>query len=219
VFPQELDRGNLNASYDVLVFVSGAIPDAAAERRPAAAMPDDIPEEYREHVGAMTHARTLPQLRTFVENGGTVVAIGSSAVNLAQFLDLPVGSHLVEDGRALPRTKYYVPGSLLRARVDTTHALARGAAENTTFYFDNSPVFRLGADADARGVRPIAWFDSGEPLVSGWAWGQHYLENGVVALEARVGRGRVILYGPEILKRAQPHGTFRFLFNALYPTR
>ena len=25
-----------------------------------------------------------------------------------------------------------------------------------------------------------------------------------------------MLYGPEILQRAQPHGTFKLLFNALY---
>ena len=35
----------------------------------------------------------------------------------------------------------------------------------------------------------IAWFDSTTPLRSGWAWGQNYLENGVVAAEARVGNG------------------------------
>jgi hypothetical protein len=31
-----------------------------------------------------------------------------------------------------------------------------------------------------------------------------------------VGRGRILLFGPEILKRAQPHATFKLLFNALY---
>jgi hypothetical protein len=80
-------------------------------------------------------------------------------------------------------------------------------------------VFRLTADAAQRGVTPIAWFDSAAPLRRGWAWGQHYLEGGVAAVDARVGRGRVILYGPEILKRAQPHGTFRFLFNAIHSPR
>jgi len=31
-----------------------------------------------------------------------------------------------------------------------------------------------------------------------------------------MGRGKVYLFGPEITFRAQPHGTFKFLFNAIY---
>jgi hypothetical protein len=88
--------------------------------------------------------------------------------------------------------------------------------ERTDFFFDNSPVFKLGANAAAAGVRAFAQFDSPTPLHSGWAWGQKYLDGGVIAVEAKVGKGRVILYGPEILQRAQPHGTFKLLFNALY---
>jgi hypothetical protein len=41
----------------------------------------------------------------------------------------------------------------------------------------------------------------------------------VIAVEARVGKGRVLLFGPEILKRAQPHGTFKLLFNGLLSGR
>jgi hypothetical protein len=77
-------------------------------------------------------------------------------------------------------------------------------------------VFRLNPDAQMRGVRPVMWFDSRTPLRSGWAWGQNYLEGGVAAVEAQVGRGRLYLYGPEITFRAQPHGTFKFLFNGIY---
>jgi hypothetical protein len=43
------------------------------------------------------------------------------------------------------------------------------------------------------------------------------LSKGVIAVEATVGRGRVLLFGPEILHRAQPHGTFKLLFNVLVP--
>jgi hypothetical protein len=77
-------------------------------------------------------------------------------------------------------------------------------------------VFRLAEGAAAAGVRSIATFDGPTPLRSGWAWGQKYLDGGVIAIEARIGRGRVVLYGPEILQRAQPHGTFKLLFNAIY---
>jgi hypothetical protein len=82
--------------------------------------------------------------------------------------------------------------------------------------FDNSPVFRLAPDAIARGVTPLAWFSSAEPLRSGWAHGQAYLDGGVTMASARVGRGMVYLYGPEVLFRAQPTGTYRFVFNVLY---
>ena len=37
----------------------------------------------------------------------------------------------------------------------------------------------------------------------------------MVAFEAPVGKGRALFFGPEILKRAQPHGTFKLLFNSL----
>jgi hypothetical protein len=83
-------------------------------------------------------------------------------------------------------------------------------------FYDNGPVWRLRPDSIADGVRPIAWFDTPSPLRSGWAWGQSYLDQGVVALEARVGQGRVLLFGAEILQRAQPHGTFKLLFNGIY---
>jgi hypothetical protein len=33
--------------------------------------------------------------------------------------------------------------------------------------------------------------------------------------EDQMAKGQVLLVGPEILKRAQPHGTFKFLFNGI----
>ena len=162
----------------------------------------------------MTAETTIPQLRRFVEGGGTIVAIGSSAANIAAHFELPIENHLVEDGKPLPRAKYFVPGSVLTARVDTTHPLAAGMPERAHFFFSNSPVFRIRGGAHPT-VRPIAMFDTDGPLASGWAWGQQYLKDGVVAAEVTLGKGRILLYGPEILHRAQPHGTFKLLFNAL----
>jgi hypothetical protein len=77
----------------------------------------------------------------------------------------------------------------------------------------SDPEFRLKPDASLSGVKPVAWFDSDKPLRSGWAWGQKYLQDGVAVAEARVGKGRLFLFGPEITFRGQPHGTFKFLFN------
>ena len=35
-------------------------------------------------------------------------------------------------------------------------------------------------------------------------------------MEGPVGKGRVVLFGNEVLWRAQPHGTFKLLFNGIY---
>ena len=102
---------------------------------------------------------------------------------------------------------------MLAARWDTTDPITLGMDDLTNVFFDDSPVFRLGAEA--AGVKRLGWFDTKTPLRSGWSWGESYLENGVVAFEANVGKGRGVFFGPEILKRAQPHGTFRLLFNAM----
>ncbi len=222
VFPQELDAGNLRAKFDVLVFVGGGITQARPATggggggfgggQPAAA---DVPEEFRSHLGRVTAERTLPQIKTFMEAGGTVVAIGSSAPALAAQLQLPVENHLSENGRDLPESVFYTPGSVLEARFDTSNPIARGMSEHTNVFFDDSPVFRFKEGADAAGLKRIAWFDSKTPLRSGWSWGESRLENGIAAFEARVGQGRAIFFGPEILKRAQPHGTFRLFFNSL----
>jgi hypothetical protein len=226
VFPPVLDAGNLNDKYDVLIFVEGGIPTVDGRRttddRPRSSVVGpsppigNVPPEYQAQQGRVTPERTMPQIKSFIENGGTVIALGSSAANLAAYLQLPIENHLVENGAPLPRTKFYVPGSVLSARVDITHPLAHGMTEHTDVFFDNSPVFKLGANAHASGIKAVAWFDSKTPLRSGWAWGQQYLDGGVAAIEAPLGKGKVLLFGPEILKRAQPHGTFKFLFNGIY---
>jgi len=65
-------------------------------------------------------------------------------------------------------------------------------------------------------VNPIAWFPNAEPLRSGWALGQNYLNGGNTVFEASVGKGKVYLIGPDITFRGQSHGSFKFLFNSIY---
>ncbi|HWQ32610.1 MAG TPA: M14 metallopeptidase family protein [Blastocatellia bacterium] len=223
VYPQTLDAGDLISKFDVLIFVTGAIPlrDARGEgqfgRMPN---PEEIPDEYRAWLGSVSVAKTVPQLQKFMEAGGAILTVGTST-NLGYLVGLPIASALVErlpDGteRPLAREKFYVPGSILQASVDNTNPLAYGLPDRVDVFFDNSPVFRLKPDASIRGLRPVAWFDSDKPLRSGWAWGQKYLQDGVAVIDASVGKGRLFMFGPEITFRGQPHGTFKFLFNGIF---
>ncbi len=223
VFPKTLDAGNLISKYDVLVFPSDMIPAQLAGESGRGGRggptPADIPAEYQDQLGSIS-PQTLPQLRKFLEDGGTIIAVGRSS-ELGQALGLPIGNHLVErspDGSVKPlaREKYYVPGSVLRVAVDNRAPIAQGFADHVDVFFDNDPVFTLDPDAALHGVRPVGWFDTATPLRSGWAWGEGYLDGGVVGIDASVGKGHLFLFGPEITFRGQPHGTFKFLFNGIY---
>jgi hypothetical protein len=202
VYPPALDAGDLNSKFDVLVLTDGAIRGGGGggER--------------------ITEAKTVPQLKKFVESGGSIVTIGSST-SVAERFGVAVHNYLTEKGpdgkdRPLPREKFYIPGSLLKASVDNTNPLAYGMPAQVDVFFDSSPVFRLEPDAELKRTAAVAWFSGAEVLDSGWAWGQQYLDGGTAVAEASVGEGKVVLLGPEVNFRDQPHGTYKLLFNGLY---
>jgi len=218
VFPPTLDAGNLRAKYDVIILPQGAIGGRAGFGNTATN--DDVPEEYKDQVGSITLAKTVPELRKFVEEGGTILAIGSST-ELGIYFNLPFTSALSEIGadgteKSLGSDKFYIPGSILRVKVDNTTPIAYGIPEDLDVIFSNNPVFRILPDAKLSGLNPVAWFPNAEPLRSGWAWGQHYLKGGTLIAEAKIGKGNIYLFGNEITFRAQPHASFKFLFNGIY---
>jgi len=227
VYPQTLDAGDLKSKFDVLVFVDGAARLSAngggrggGGGGRGGGNSESVPDEYKDRVGRISADKTMPQIRKFIESGGDVVTIGSST-SMAEVLGLPVKNYLTEMGpdgreRALPADKFYVPGSLLKISVDNTNPLAYGMPDKVDVFYDSSPVFKMSPDAGQKKVNSVGWFAGPEVLDSGWAWGQQYLNGGTAVAEASVGEGKVVLLGPEVAFRAQPHGTFKFLFNGLY---
>ena len=224
IYPKQIDAGSLRTKYDVIVLTDGALPRDENARGGLQGLfgrldTNTVPMQFRPWLGALTFATSVPKLKEFAEQGGRIIAIGSS-VSIGKAMGLPIANHLTERTpqggiRNLPSDKFYVPGSLLEVAYDTTTMLAKGQDAHGIVFFDNGSVFRLLPDAAEKGVRAVAWFDNAAPLRSGWAWGQTYLEGGVAVAEAQVGKGMVFLYGPEVLFRAQPHATFKLFFNGV----
>jgi hypothetical protein len=216
IYPQDVDAGNLKAKYDVIVATDGMFSEAGAGRG-FGGSPDTtlIPAEFRRTIGRISPEKSVPALKAFVEAGGRIVAIGSS-IGLGKAMGLPIENYMTEaNGRPYAGEKYYIPGSLLEVAIDTSATIATGMNPRPSVMFDNSPVMKLGPDAAAKGVRVLATFDADKPLTSGWAWGQELLKGGVAMAEAKMGKGTLWLFGPEILFRTQPHGTYKLFLNAL----
>jgi hypothetical protein len=214
VFPQELDKGKLGAKYDVLVFQSDVLgrEDGMGRGQPDAA---DIPAIYRPMLGKISDEKTFPQVAAFAKAGGTVIAVGN-ATRMGAALGVPVTNLLTTtgaDGKTKPisSTDFYVPGSILTAKVDPADPLAYGVPETVNVFYNNNPVF----SGTGPGVRKVSWFASDDPLVSGWAWGQKRLNGGAGIVDATVGKGHVFLMAPEVTQRGQPYATFKFLFNGV----
>jgi hypothetical protein len=208
VFGADLDEGKLRDRFDVIIFPAGAIPAAAPNQVRANPLATDptVPADLIRRLPSLTLDRTVPALKEFVEQGGRVVAIGTSATNLAKHLALPV-----ENGLAgLKDTEFYIPGSVLQVSVDRNAPVTRGLVNQVDVMFDDSPAFKVSAPA-----RVIGSYALDKPLRSGGAWGQEKLKGLAAFVEVPVGKGTVYLYGPEINFRAQPSQTMKLMFNAI----
>ena len=152
VYPPALDAGDLKSKFDVLVLPDGAIRRGGGGRCGGGPVAAD----------RITEDKTGPQLKKFVESGGSIVTIGSST-SVAEWFGIPVKNYLAEKGpdgkdRPLPREKFYIPGSLLKASVDNTNPLAYGMPAKVDVFFDSSPVFRLEPDSELKHTAAVAWF-------------------------------------------------------------
>ena len=111
-------------------------------------------------------------LREFVEDGGTLICFNrASEVAIEQF-KLPIKN--VVGG--LPRTEFYVPGSILRIELDTTHPIAQGMPKESIAWAEESPVFEViekGVySVPASAVKIVASYPrAADPLLSGWLLG------------------------------------------------
>ena len=219
IYPPDIDAGNLNDRFDVIVLPDGAMGGGRGGGGRFGGGPDEdflasLPDSLRGRVGSLSSDTSVPALREFVENGGAVVAIGTSTA-LGTDLGLPLEDFMVDDdGNPLSRDDYFTPGSIHDIRVEHSSPITHGLGERVNVLHSHSPVFQIGDNAP--NVRRLAWYDSPEPLLSGWAWGQQHLDGGTSMIEADIGAGKLFLFGPKITFRSQPHGTFPLLFNGIH---
>lgn len=158
----------------------------------------------------------VKQLRKFVEDGGALVLLNRASEFAIEQFKLPVRNVVA----GLPRSQYYVPGSILRIEVDTAHPLAGGMPKESIAWAEDSPVFEIGSkdsdDIAPSQARIIAWYPRDQdPLLSGWLLGANLIKGKAALVEVTVGKGRMILFGFRPQYRAQSLATYPLFFNAI----
>ena len=184
-------------------------------------VPGTMPEEF---TGGLGLEGSLA-LSRFVEEGGTLVTLdGASDFAISQF-----GLPLRNVTAGLADRRFFIPGSLIRATVDTAHPLAFGVRHEVATQFVRSRAFdtvslpriREGGEETTMepappNVEAVARYAKEDILMSGWALGEEEAIGGRIAM-ARVpmGAGQVVLFGFRPQFRGQPRGTYKLFLNAL----
>ncbi|HEX7241448.1 MAG TPA: M14 family metallopeptidase [Longimicrobiaceae bacterium] len=199
----DVKRGGLARRYDVILFQDQPMA-SILNGFPARTMP----EPYAGGLGEEGAAA----VREFVREGGRLVAVEEATDFAIGALGLPVRNAVA----GLRPQQFYVPGSILRLRLEGGHPLAAGLRpETVAWYWDSSRAFETTDPS----VRVAARYGDGDPLLSGWILSPEHLAGKPALLEARVGRGSVVLFGFQPDYRGQSIATWPLLFNALRPAR
>jgi hypothetical protein len=160
--------------------------------------------------GGAANAADAAAIETFVRNGGTVLAFNGVSSAMIDALKLPVKNVLA----GVPNTEFYAPGSILGVDLKRDHPLAKQfVATVPAVWFENSPAFEISDPSQATAV--ATYQTSGNPLLSGWLLGGSKLNGKAALVDAKLGRGHVVLYGFRPQYRGQPNSTYPLIWGAL----
>jgi hypothetical protein len=218
-------KPDLRAEYDVIIFadettntIKGVRPGApgAASGAPGGESPmfrmfqQNVPPEYEGGIGQ----EGVDALKTFVEKGGIMVMLNRAAEFAISDFNAPARNAL----QGVDRTKFFCPTSILRILVDNETPIGYGMPKESAAVFVNSLALETFSPPYDWDRKVVATYPEDGVLLSGWLLGEEYVARKAAVVDTKYKDGRIILIGIRCQNRAQAHGTYKFLLNALlYP--
>lgn len=165
-------------------------------------------------------------LSKYVKNGGLLMAFDEASNYVIEQFGLP----LKDATEGVGSKSFFIPGSLIKTGIDTSHPLAFGMQDTVAVSFNKSRAFVIDKqrkkgeggdedikDAPAPEVEVIATYAPKDLLMSGWAMGENkYIAKKPAMVKAKYGKGSVVLFAFRPQFRAQPRGTYKLIFNTIY---
>jgi hypothetical protein len=207
---------DLSAKFDVILFadedpetIKTGIATEGSRYSPMDA--EALLPEYQGGIGS----EGIEVLRTFVEQGGILVALNHSSRLFINGFKIPASNAL--DG--VSQDRFFCPTSLLRVKVDNKSPIGYGMPSEAAAMFFQSLAYttRIPSTEDWE-RKVVVSYPEDNILLRGWILGEDVIARRAVVIDARYKKGHIILIGFRCQHRAQTHGTYKFLFNALlYP--
>ncbi|MEM7414778.1 MAG: M14 family zinc carboxypeptidase [Gemmatimonadota bacterium] len=204
ILDEEILTGNLHERWDVIVLPN----DSKVMMVVGGNDPGSVPPEFRSGFGR----EGVEALEDFVENGGVLVSMSQAGGLVVDEMDVPVRNSI--DG--VWGNDFWAPGATLRVDVDTSSPFTYGMPERALAAFlANGQVYETQAGAESSDVRRLVTYPARDIRESGWLLGEETIANKAAVVTVEKGAGTIVLLGFRVQHRAQTHGTYKLLFNAL----
>jgi len=208
---------DLKGRFDVIVFanespetIKTGLPTPGSRRYTSYL--DAFPPEYQGGIGD----EGIEALRAFVEQGGILVALNHASRLFIKEFRIPASNAL----EGVSRDRFFCPTSLLKIKVDNKSPIGYGMPSEAAAMFYQSLAFttRIPSTGDWKERTVVASYPEDDILLRGWILGEDVIARKAAVIDAKYKKGHIVLIGFRCQHRAQTHGTYKFIFNALlYP--
>ncbi len=216
LYDKDIHGGNL-AQYAAIL-----LPDQSPARILHGHSESSMPKEYTGGIGL----EGVIALSEYIQQGGTLITFDKASDFAIEQFGLPIANVT----KRLSDKDFFIPGSLIRAKVHNDKALAFGMQEEVAVSFSRSSAFKIskpsymgegGKEDIKKAPEPkaevIVQFADKDLLMSGWANGEDkYLKNKAAMIDVTYGKGKVVLFSFRPQFRGQPRGTYKLIFNSIF---
>ncbi|MGB9894107.1 MAG: hypothetical protein ACPLRA_06800, partial [Candidatus Saccharicenans sp.] len=205
---------NLKANFEVIIFASEnpEIIKSGRFTRPdnefARFFMTPMPPEYEGGI----EKEGIEALKSFVDEGGILITLNQASELAMSDLGVPARNAL----SGVDRTKFFCPTSILRIKVDNSTPLGYGFEEEAAAVFAQSLAFDTWTPPVEWDRKVVAYYPEDNILLSGWLLGGDYIARKAAVVDTKHGQGHIALIGIRAQNRAQSHGTYKFLLNAIF---
>ena len=205
---------DLRQKFDVIVFASeSADIIKTGKPSPTSRYARYYTEGPPEYAGGI-EKEGIEALKAFVAQGGILVTLNQACELAFKEFKVPV-SNAIE---RVTRSQFFCPTSLLKVKVNNHSPIGYGMPQEAAVMFSRSLALSTRIPTGEWDRTVVASYPQKGILLSGWLLGEDVIARKSAVVDVKFQKGHIILIGIRCQHRAQSHGTYKFLLNALlYP--